>query len=48
MSAPSIRISVQGAASAKFSSFAEAVDAIGYVAACQKYPELKAAYRRKK
>lgn len=38
----------QGAASAKFSSFAEAVDAIGYVAACQKYPELKAAYRRKK
>jgi len=38
----------QGAATAKYSSFAEAVDAIGYVAACQKYPELKATYRRKK
>lgn len=37
-----------GAASAKYATFAEAVDAIGYVAACQKYPELKAAYRRKK
>lgn len=38
----------QGAAATKFSSFAAAVDAIGYVAACQKYPELKAAYRRQK
>ena len=37
-----------GAAQAKYSSFAEAVDAIGYVAACQKYPELKASYRNKK
>lgn len=37
-----------GNASAKYSSFAEAVDALGYAAACQKYPELKAAYRRKK
>jgi len=37
-----------GNASAKYSTFAEAVDALGYVAACQKYPELKAAYRRKK
>ena len=37
-----------GTASAKYATFAEAVDAIGYVAACQKYPELKAAYRRKK
>jgi len=35
-------------AATKYSSFAEAVDDIGYVAACQKYPELKAAYRRKK
>lgn len=37
-----------GSASAKYATFAEAVDAIGYVAACQKYPELKASYRTKK
>lgn len=37
-----------GAAQAKYSSFAEAVDAIGYVAACQKYPELRASYRNHK
>ena len=37
-----------GSASAKYATFAEAVDAIGYVAACQKYPELKASYRNKK
>lgn len=37
-----------GAAQAKYSSFAEAVDAIGYVAACQKYPELRASYRKHK
>lgn len=38
----------QGNAASKYATFADAVDAIGYVAACQKYPELKAAYRRKK
>lgn len=37
-----------GEANAKYANFAEAVDAIGYVAACQKYPELKASYRAKK
>lgn len=37
-----------GEANAKYANFAEAVDAIGYVAACQKYPELKASYRNKK
>lgn len=37
-----------GAACAKYATFAEAVDAIGYVAACQKYPELKASYRNHK
>jgi len=37
-----------GSASAKYATFAEAVDAIGYVAACQKYPELKASYRKHK
>lgn len=37
-----------GAACAKYATFAEAVDAIGYVAACQKYPELKASYRNYK
>ncbi|MBQ4385615.1 MAG: ATP-dependent Clp protease proteolytic subunit [Kiritimatiellae bacterium] len=35
-------------AASKYSTFAEAVDDIGYVAACQKYPELKASYRNKK
>lgn len=35
-------------AATKYSTFAEAVDDIGYVAACQKYPELKASYRNKK
>ena len=35
-------------AAPKYSTFAEAVDDIGYVAACQKYPELKASYRNKK
>lgn len=37
-----------GTASAKYATFAEAVDAIGYVAACQKYPELRASYRKHK
>lgn len=37
-----------GAACAKYATFAEAVDAIGYVAACQKYPELKSSYRKHK
>jgi ATP-dependent Clp protease protease subunit len=37
-----------GAASAKYATFAEAVDAIGFVAACQKYPELRASYRNHK
>ena len=36
-----------GNGNAKYSSFAEAVDAIGYVEACRRYPDLKAAYRRK-
>lgn len=31
-----------------FSTFAEAVDALGYVEAAKKYPELKASYRAKK
>ena len=38
----------QGSGSSKYSTFAEAVDALGYVAACRKYPDLKAVYRRKK
>lgn len=37
-----------GVSSAKYATFAEAVDAIGYVAACQKYPELKSSYRNHK
>lgn len=36
-----------GNGNAKYSSFADAVDAIGYVEACRRYPDLKAAYRRK-
>lgn len=37
-----------GVAGAKYATFAEAVDAIGYVAACQKFPELKMSYRKHK
>ena len=37
-----------GAASAKYATFADAVDALGYVAACQQYPELRASYRKSK
>lgn len=37
-----------GSSAAKFATFAEAVDALGYVAACQKYPELRASYRNHK
>ena len=36
-----------GDGKAQYSTFAQAVDAIGYVEACKRYPGLKAAYRRK-
>ena len=38
----------QGNAASKYATFADAVDALGYVEACHRYPELRASYRKHK
>ena len=38
----------QGDVTSKYATFAEAVDALGYVEACHRYPALRASYRKHK